>query len=85
MAKTKARLKSRAVNQKTRVCKAIKTKKAAKKRYKMTATGLVKVPHAGKAHNAGTKNRSRKNRLKKSKIMRCESDRHVARCLPNGL
>ena len=59
--------------------------KAAAKRYKLTATGLVKVPHCGKQHKAACKNRSRKTRLKKMKMMRAESVRLVSRCLPNGL
>ena len=85
MAKTRARIKAKLAKSARKVNKAIKNKKAAAKRYKLTATGKVKVPHTGKQHNAGTKNRSRKNRLKKLKIMRSESSRLVARCLPNGL
>lgn len=81
MAKTKARIKTLKLKSKIKI-KALKNKKAAAKRYKITANGLVKVPHCGKQHNAKTKNRSRKNRLKKLKIMRQESKRHVVRCLP---
>lgn len=85
MAKSKARIKAKIAKSKGKVNKSIKTKKSAAKRYKLTATGLVKVPHCGKQHKATSKNRSRKTRLKKLKIMRKESTRLVSRCLPNGL
>jgi len=85
MAKSKAKIKAKVAKSKGKVNKAIKTKKAAAKRYKLTATGLVKVPHCGKQHKAACKNRSRKTRLKKMKMMRAESVRLVSRCLPNGL
>ena len=85
MAKSKSKVKAKIAKSKGKVNKAIKTKKAAAKRYKLTATGLVKVPHVGKQHKATSKNRSRKNRLKKAKIMRAESTRLGARCIPNGL
>lgn len=85
MAKSKAKIKAKIAKSKGKVSKAIKNKKAAAKRYKLTATGLVKVPHVGKQHKATCKNRSRKNRLKKAKLMRAESTRLVARCIPNGL
>ncbi|APJ04863.1 MULTISPECIES: bL35 family ribosomal protein [Silvanigrella] len=85
MAKSKAKIKAKIAKSKGKVNKAIKNKKSAAKRYKLTATGLVKVPHVGKQHLAGSKNRSRKNRLKKAKIMRAESSRLVSRCIPNGL
>ncbi|MES2614730.1 MAG: bL35 family ribosomal protein [Bdellovibrionota bacterium] len=85
MAKSKAKIKAKVAKSKGKVNKSIKTKKAAAKRYKLTASGLVKVPHCGKQHKAASKNRSRKTRLKKAKIMRAESVRLVSRCLPNGL
>lgn len=85
MAKSKAKIKAKIAKSKGKVNKRIKTKKAAAKRYKLTATGLVKVPHCGKQHKAACKNRSRKTRLKKAKIMRSESVRLVSRCLPNRL
>lgn len=85
MAKSKGKIKAKIAKSKGKVNKAIKTKRAAAKRYKLTASGLVKVPHCGKRHIAGSKNRSRKTRLKKMKIMRVESTLLVSRCLPNGL
>ena len=85
MAKSKARIKAKIAKSKGKVNKSIKTKKSAAKRYKLTATGLVKVPHCGKQHKATCKNRSRKTRLKKLKLVRKESTRLVSRCLPNDL
>jgi large subunit ribosomal protein L35 len=85
MAKSKAKIKAKKIHSKSKVNKAIKNKKAAAKRYKVTATGCIKVPHVGKQHKAGSKNRNRKNRLKKLKMMRPESSRLVSRCIPNGL
>ncbi len=82
MAKSKAKIKAKKLKQKNKLNKALKNKKAAAKRYKVTGSGLVKVPRCGKQHKATSKNRSRKNRLKKAKIMRQESMRHVVRCLP---
>ena len=73
MAKSKAKIKAKKLKQKSKMSKALKNKKAAAKRYKITGSGLVKVAHCGKQHKATSKNRSRKNRLKKSKIMRPES------------
>ncbi len=85
MAKSKGKIKKKIAKSKGKVCKAIKTKKAAAKRYKVTASGLIKVPHCGKQHKANCKNRSRKTRLKKMKMVRAESVRLISRCLPNGL
>lgn len=85
MAKSKAKIKAKVAKSKGKVCKSIKTKRAAAKRYKVTASGLVKVGHCGKRHIAGSKNRSRKTRLKKLKVMRAESMLLVSRCLPNSL
>ena len=85
MAKSKAKIKAKLLKSKNKVNKAIKTKKAAAKRFKITASGLVKCSRVGKQHNAASKNRNRKNRLKKSKVMRAESTRLISRCLPNAL
>lgn len=44
----------------------VKTKRAAAKRYKMTASGKVKFKHAGKRHQLGhRKSAKRKLRLRK--------------------
>lgn len=85
MAKTKAKIKAKIVKSKGKVKKAIKTRKSAAKRYRFTATGLVKVPRCGKQHKAASKTRHRKNRLKKPKLVRAESRRLISRCLPNSI
>lgn len=84
MAKSKAKVRAKMKAKKGHVNKAIKSKRAAAKRYKITGNGGVKVPHCGKRHNAGSKNRARKNRLKKMKMLRSESLRLVYRSLPNA-
>lgn len=83
MAKSKGRIKSLKKLAKPKNGK-IKTKRAAAKRYKVLASGKVKVAHVGKQHLTGLKSRSRKNRLKKAKIMRPENMLLVKRCLPNS-
>ena len=55
----------------------LKIKSLAAKRYKLTVTGLVKVPHSGKQHWLNLRTVV-KNRLKKAKIMRAESSRLVS-------
>ena len=62
----------------------MKTKKAAAKRYRITASGKIKHDHANHEHIATKKSKNRKNRLKKTAYMGT-CDRHlVMRCLPNG-
>jgi large subunit ribosomal protein L35 len=86
MAKAKSKIKNKVRSKAVKAASIkTKTKRAAHKRYKVTATGLIKASKAGKQHNAGSKNRSRKNRLKKLKIVRSEKRRLIARCLPNSL
>jgi large subunit ribosomal protein L35 len=46
--------------------KGIKTKKSVTKRFKITATGKVMFPHAGRRHLAQTKNAKRLRRLGKA-------------------
>lgn len=43
--------------------KGIKTKKSVAKRFKITATGKVMRPHAGKRHLLASKNAKRRRRL----------------------
>ena len=62
----------------------IKTKKAAKKRFRLTASGKIKRDKANHEHIATKKSKDRKNRLKKGGYV-SKSDRAlVIRCLPNG-
>ena len=49
--------------------KGIKTKKAATKRFKITATGKVLRARAGRRHLAQTKNAKRRRRLGKAAVL----------------
>lgn len=49
--------------------KGIKTKKAASKRFKITASGKVLRPRAGRRHLAQTKNAKRLRRLGKTALV----------------
>ncbi|MEK6578531.1 MAG: 50S ribosomal protein L35 [Bdellovibrionota bacterium] len=62
----------------------IKTKKAAAKRFKFTATGKVKFKRANKRHNMGNKSASRKLGLRSAGYLFPGDERHIIRCLPNG-
>ena len=48
--------------------KAIKTRKAVAKRFKITAKGKVLRPHAGKRHLLATKNAKRRRALRSSVV-----------------
>ncbi len=60
----------------------IKTKKGAKKRFKVTATGLVVHHKANKSHILTSKKRGRKNRLKKSSLVNSTDHLNVKRLIP---
>jgi len=62
----------------------MKTKKAAAKRFKFTATGKVKFKRAGKRHNLGHKNSKAKLALRKGGILTDGDVKHVEECLPYG-
>jgi large subunit ribosomal protein L35 len=60
-----------------------KTKRAAAKRFKLTATGKVKYKHAGKRHNLGhRKNASNKLKLRSGAYVHASSAGHAKDCLP---
>lgn len=62
----------------------MKTKKAAAKRFKFTATGKVKFKRTGKRHNMGNKSAARKLK-KRAGAMLFEGDiKHIEKCLPYG-
>jgi large subunit ribosomal protein L35 len=81
---TKSKITAKKIRNAMKTAPKIKTKRAAAKRYKVTGSGKIKVPHCGKQHNASTKNRSRKTRLKKIKVARAEKRILIYRCLPNS-
>jgi large subunit ribosomal protein L35 len=62
----------------------LKTKKAAAKRFKFTATGKVKFKRAGKRHNLGKKNSASILKLRAGGILFEGDERHVRECLPYG-
>jgi len=59
----------------------MKTKKAATKRFKMSATGKAMRSQAGKSHLNGYKSRKRKRNLRGSEIVDTGSQKMVARML----
>jgi large subunit ribosomal protein L35 len=61
-----------------------KTKKAAAKRFKFTATGKVKFKRAGKRHNLGKKNASSKLALRSAGYVFEGDIKHVEKCMPYG-
>lgn len=63
----------------------MKTKKAAAKRFTITANGKVKYKHAGKRHNLGHRKRaSNKLKLRKGAYVHKSSEGLAKACLPYG-
>lgn len=62
----------------------MKTKKAAAKRFKLTATGKVKFKRTNKRHNLGNKNSKRKLKLRAGAYLFSGDENHIERCLPYG-
>ena len=62
----------------------LKTKKAAAKRFKFTATGKVKFKRAGKRHNLGHKNAAAKLSLRKGGYIFEGDIKHIEKCMPYG-
>lgn len=60
----------------------IKTKKGAKKRFKITANGKVVHYKANKSHILTSKGRKRKNRLKKSAVVNSVDSNNIKRLVP---
>jgi large subunit ribosomal protein L35 len=64
----------------------IKTKKAAAKRFKLTASGKVKYKKSGMRHNLGAKKRAIKKLAKRKGAYVHPSSAGLAKeCLPNSL
>lgn len=62
----------------------LKTKKAAAKRFRFSATGKIKFKRTNKRHNMMTKNSARKLALRPAGYL-FEGDRgHIEKCLPYG-
>jgi large subunit ribosomal protein L35 len=62
----------------------MKTKKAAKKRFRFTATGKVKYKKASLRHNLGSKSQGRKRKLRKAGTLFEGDVLAVTRMLPYG-
>ena len=62
----------------------IKTKSAAKKRFKVTGSGNIKFQHAGKRHILTGKSRKGKRQLRNSAVIDPTDHERIMRCLPYG-
>ena len=62
----------------------LKTKKAAAKRFKFTATGKVKFKRTNKRHGMGNKSAARKLELRGPGLLFKGDIKHVEKCLPYG-
>jgi large subunit ribosomal protein L35 len=62
--------------------KPAKTKKAAKKRFKISATGKVKFHHAGKRHLLGHKSSKHRRRLRSAGSVSPTHVHHITDVLP---
>ena len=65
--------------------KGIKTRKSVTKRFKITGTGKVMRPRAGRRHLASTKNAKRLRRLGKSAQVDSTDTYRITQNLPFGL
>lgn len=62
----------------------MKTKKAAKKRFKLSGTGRVRRPKQGGNHGMQEKSRKRLRRLRKNDMVHETMEKHVKRLIPYG-
>jgi large subunit ribosomal protein L35 len=62
--------------------KGIKTKKSASKRFKITASGKVLRPRAGRRHLAQTKNAKRLRRLGKTAVVDSTDAYRITQSMP---
>ena len=62
----------------------MKTRKAAKKRFRVTGSGRVKRPKAGGNHGMQEKSRKRLRRLRNNDTVDKTMQKHVKRMLPYG-
>ncbi|MBN2208010.1 MAG: 50S ribosomal protein L35 [Candidatus Coatesbacteria bacterium] len=60
----------------------LKTSSAAKKRFKLSGTGLIIRSHANKGHILTKKTRKRKNNLGKHALVSPADHKNIARILP---
>jgi large subunit ribosomal protein L35 len=62
----------------------LKSKKAAAKRFKFSATGKVKFGHAGRRHLLSKKSNSKMLGIRAGAYMTDGDAKHVRKCLPYG-
>ncbi len=62
----------------------LKTKKAVRKRFKLSAKGKVLYHPSFRRHLLGDKSSSRKRRLRRAKLVDATDQKRVTRCLPYG-
>lgn len=62
----------------------LKTKKAVKKRFKITAKGKVKSSNQNRRHLLGDRNRKVKRQNRKSQVLGDTAANMVKACLPYG-
>ena len=62
--------------------KSMKTKKAAAKRFKITATGNVMAYRAGKRHLLGHKSAKHKRRLSRKQAISPTHEHHITSVMP---
>ena len=63
----------------------LKTKSGAKKRFKLTATGLIKAGVAGKRHRLMSHNAKYIRQNRGTKVMSASDVKTIMTYLPNGL
>jgi large subunit ribosomal protein L35 len=64
--------------------KGIKTRKSVAKRFKLTATGKVKRPCAGKRHLLSGKSPKRRRKLGGMVVVKPADEARIKKCLPFG-
>jgi len=62
----------------------MKTKRSAKKRFRLTGTGKIRRGKAGASHILTKKTRKRKRRLRKGGTVEKVDERQIRRLLPYG-
>ncbi len=62
----------------------LKTKKGARKRFKITGTGKIRAPRAGKSHLQTGKTRKLKRSLRRTQILSGGTEREARSLLPYG-
>lgn len=62
----------------------LKTKKAAAKRFRFSATGKIKFKRVNKRHNMGNKSSARKLKLRPGAYLFDGDMKHIEKCMPYG-